>query len=56
MKYKFETKTGERVHARAPDVEAAIEKAMRTMDYRYRESERTAPQYWDLRLVTVEKI
>lgn len=57
MKYRFIVKdTRERVHARANSLEDGIERAMRTLDYWYRESERTAPQYWDLQLVSTEKI
>ena len=57
MKYKFVNKeTGERVHARADSLEDGVERAMRTLDYWYRESERTAPAYWDLQLVKVEQL
>lgn len=57
MKYRFINKdTGETVHARAENKEAAVEKAMHTFDYWYRESERQAPEYWDLQLMSVEKL
>jgi hypothetical protein len=57
MKYRFVNKeTGEKVHARANSLEDAVERAMHTLDYWYRESERPRPKYWDLKLMKVEKI